>query len=224
MLSDPRGIYSTAEDNSPWLITLDKTVGVPQLGLTQSMRYDYIAPGCSSQSIGRNLQLPSHVTELWIEIYLKWSSNFSTFAAPGGCATPPAHKLLFARVGPGLYGRWEVEWGNQGPSQAIYWGYPSSGGGVQDQFGFKNAPAYWDDTWHWARFHFKHSSSPSVNDGAFQMWVDDQLMVNRAGIRIDVSSYIYGIALGRNLDQGIRSGTMSLWWGRVRAWNTDPGW
>jgi uncharacterized protein YjdB len=223
-LADPRGIYSVAEDNGANQITLDRTVGVPALGLSQSMRYDYNAPGCSSQTVGRNLALPSNVTEIWIEVYLKWSSNFNTFAAPGGCATPPAHKLLFARVGPGLYGRWEIEWGNQGPPQAIYWGYPSSGGGVQDQFGFDGAPAYWNNTWYQVRWHFKNSSSSSASDGAFEMWVDGQLKASRANIRIDVSSYIYGIALGRNLDQGIRSGTMSLWWGRIRVWKLNPGW
>jgi len=38
------------------------------------------------------------------------------------------------------------------------------------------------------------------------------------------AAQIYSLALGRNLDQGIPSGTMSLWWGRVRAWNQNPGW
>jgi uncharacterized protein YjdB len=221
LLADPRGIYSTAEDVGTGQLSLDKTAGVPQLGTTQSMRYDYISPGCSTQTVGRNLVLPTDVQEIWIEVYLKWSSNFSTYA--GGCSTPPAHKLLFGRVS-GLNGRWEIEWGNQGPPQSIYWGYPSSGGGVQDQFGFDNAPAYWNNTWYRVRFHFKHSSSTSSSDGAFQMWVDNQLMVSRTNININVSASIYGIALGRNLDQGINSGTMSLWWGRVQLWNVYPGW
>jgi hypothetical protein len=223
-LADPRGIYSTAEDNAPSQIILDKTVGVPQLGLTQSMRYDYIAPGCSSQTVGRNLVLPTQVTEVWIEVYLKWSANFDTYKSPGGCATPPAHKLLFGRVGPGLFGRWEVEWGNQGPPQAVYYGYPSAGGGIQDQFGFNGASSYWNNTWYQVRIHFRNSTSTSATDGAFQVWVDGLLKTNRTGIRIDVNSFIYGIALGRNLDQGIGSGTMSLWWGRIRLWNTNPGW
>jgi hypothetical protein len=188
------------------------------------MRYDYNAPGCGSQTVGRNLVLPSQVKELWIEVYLKWSANFNTYNFPGGCPTPPAHKLLFARVGPGLYGRWELEWGNQGPPQAVYYGFPSGGGGVQDQFGFDGAPSYWTNTWYRVRLHLKHSRTAATNDGAFQLWVGNTLMINRTDVSVDVDSYIYGIALGRNLDQGIDSGTMSLWWGRVRLWNTDPGW
>lgn len=224
MLSDPLHIYSVAEDETPTQIFLDKSVGDSALGLTQSMRYDYIAPGCSSQTVGRNLVLPSNVTELWVETYLKWSANFNTYASPSGCVTPPAHKLLFGRVGPGLYGRWEIEWGNQGPPQQVYYGYPSSGGGIQDQLGFDDAPAYWDNKWHQVRFHFKHSSTTSATDGAFQMWVDDTLKVSRTNITIDTDAYIYGVALGRNLDQGISSGTMSLWWGKVSVWKTNPGW
>src|SRR2546430_11292695 len=140
-----------------------------------------------------------------MEASLNGSPSFNACGAPGGWARPRGQRLLLGRVGRGVWGRGEVEWGNQGPPQAVYWGYPSSGGGVQDQFGFADAPAYWNNTWYRVRFHFKNSSSTSASDGPFQMWVDDQLMVNRSGIQIDVSSYIYGIALGRNLDQGIRS-------------------
>ncbi|HKV71484.1 MAG TPA: Ig-like domain-containing protein [Gemmatimonadales bacterium] len=226
MLSDPRGIYSVAEDEGQSQMALDKSVFVDTLNLhlTQSMRYDYIAPGCSSQTVTRNIVLPQNATELWIELWVRWSANFNTYAAPSGCSTPPAHKFLFGRVGPGLWGRWEVEWGNQGPPQQVYYGYPSSGGGVQDQFGFNNANDYWDAKWHRVRIHMKNSTSTSATDGAFQMWVNDSLKVNRTGININVSSYIYGVAIGRNLDQGITSGTMSLWWGYIALFNQDPGW
>src|SRR5690348_15403577 len=49
-LADPRGIYSTAEDEATTQMTLDKSTGVNIDGyaLTQSVRYDYNAPACTS--------------------------------------------------------------------------------------------------------------------------------------------------------------------------------
>ena len=34
---------------------------------------------------------------------------------------------------------------------------------------------------------------------------------------------LYGVALGRNINQG-PDHLQSLWWGRIRAWDTNPGW
>ena len=56
MLSDPRGIYSVAEDVNPGRMSLDLSTGY---GVSdRSMRYDYVGVGCTSQTIGRTVSKP----------------------------------------------------------------------------------------------------------------------------------------------------------------------
>jgi hypothetical protein len=44
------------------------------------------------------------------------------------------------------------------------------------------------------------------------------------GFSTNDGTKIRAILLGRNKDKGLDEGTESVWIGRVRAWNEDPGW
>lgn len=216
--TDCAAFQGCVEDKNIGQVFLDQAVGVAALGLTQSMRYDFVAPGCTSQSVGRAIRLPATTTELWVELYMRWSPNFTTQNADG-CATPPAHKLFFGGVLPDLNGRWALDWGQQG-SLGISAEWPRS----FDHPTGHNGSQYWDGNWHQVRLHWKFSSTSGASDGVYQLWIDDALVYDNGAVNTAGGTSMWSLALGRNLDQGIPSGTMSLWWGRVRAWNTNPDW
>ena len=227
MLADPLGLYSVVEDNTTSQMALDQSTGVniDGLNLGQSMRYDYNAPGCSTQSVGRNLTLPSPTSEVWVEVYLKFSPNFTTRNV-NGCSTPPDFKALFGRL-TGLNCRIELHVGGASGGTAFAVGGPGCANGVGSypgQADFGNAGVVWDGQWHRYRFHWK--VSPSGTDHIYTWYQDNTLMFSKTSgwYNDGAAAQIYSLALGRNLDQGIPSGTMSLWWGRVRAWDQNPGW
>jgi uncharacterized protein YjdB len=215
---DCTAFQGCVEDKNVGQIFLDQGVGVSALGLTQSMRYDFIAPGCTAQTVGRAIALPSVAREVWVELYLRWSPNFTTKNV-NGCATPPAHKLFFGYVTPDLSGRWALDWGQQG-HLGVEGEWPRVGWAAVAPSG----AAYWDGNWHRVRLHWKFSSTTSASDGAYQLWIDDALVYNNQSVNTTAGTGLQWLTLGRNLDQGIPSGTMSLWWGRIRTWNTTPDW
>lgn len=225
MLSDPRGIYSVTEDEATNRMTLDQTTGVNinGLNLTQSMRYDYPGPGCTSQTVTRNISLPTNVRELWVEVYMKFSNNFDTRNV-NGCTTPPDFKTLFGRL-TNLQCRFEFHVGGADGGQAFNMGGPGCANGVAAlDLKVGDAHTVWDGQWHRYRFHWFVDSTGTNHQ--FVWYLDNTLMFSKtSGWANDgQTAQIYGIALGRNLDQGIPSGTMSLWWGTVRVWNKSPGW
>lgn len=215
-LADPRGIYSVAEDEGTANMTFETAVGVTIDGynLTKSVRYDYVAPGCVSQTIERNLVLPSTVAEIWVELYCKWTTNFTTKNV-NGCGTPPDFKMFFVRSNAGL-GRGAIRWGSQDPpeiSVEILSAVDLLTGTV--------ISTYSDNVWHRLRAHWHINGSASV----IQLNIDGTTIYNNSALNAGSSSpSFYGLSFARNLDQGIPSGTMSQWWGRIAAYNTDPGW
>ena len=82
--------------------------------------------------------------------------------------------------------------------------------------------AVWDGLWHQYRVYFKVSSARGVPDGAARFYLDGRLIKSFATVVIDATD-IYGVALGRNLNQGPEE-PMSVWWGRIRIWERTPGW
>lgn len=215
-LSDPRKIYSTAEDENTGQMTLDKSTGVNIDGynLPQSVRYDYGAPGCVSQTVERNLVLPTTVKEIWFELYLKFSINFTTKDS-SGCTTPPDFKMFFLRIDEAI-GRGAVRWGSQTPPEVTV-----EIGNAVDLYTGAFISAYSDNQWHRVRGHWLLNGANSVIelniDGTT---VYDNKALNAGG----TDPHFYGVSLGRNLDQGVPAGTMSEWWGRVALFNANPGW
>ena len=215
MLADPRGIYSVAEDENPSRISLDQSTGYG--ASNRSMRYDYVNVGCTSQTVGRNMTLPYAVKELWAEFYVKFSIGF-TSQNPLGCATPPDYKFIFGRLNEPV-GRFAVRWGSQSPPSITVEAGPNV-----DLYTYEPIAPYSDGLWHRVRVHWKAGPSGTPTT-VIQTWVDGKLIYDRSDFVMNGSSpAIYGLALGRNLDQGLPNVTMSLWWGLVRVWNASPGW
>lgn len=217
------GPFRSYEDQETSRISLDNTTGYGSS--TKSMRFTFpnrasSSNRCGDYTIGRMVALPAQVNEVWVEVVAKFSTNFATKApATWGCTSNPDYKFIFAGVNPGS--RFELKSGIYGNAMSA--GYPGS----EEDYQWGRSADYWDGQWHRYRFHWK-ISSPGGSDGAVQVWIDDQLVYSRTGIRTTDSSRqaitsIYSIYLGRNMNQGPGQ-EQSVWWGAVRAWNTNPGW
>ncbi|HWH03322.1 MAG TPA: Ig-like domain-containing protein [Gemmatimonadales bacterium] len=224
LIADPRGIYSVAEDETPTQIFLDNTVGYGSS--TQSMRFDFpdrtseggsgTSGRCTDFTIGRNITLPSPQTEIWIEVYAKFSNGFTSVApAAWGCTSAPAYKFVFGRT---PTGRFNLVLGIFGGDYTFGW--PANQEPSDDAMPFTP----FDGQWHQYHMHFKVSTpagSSSAN-GACELWVDGVLVKSFTGI-VETNSYIYGLAIGRNMNQG-PGAPESEWWGKIAVWNTNPGW
>jgi hypothetical protein len=216
MLADPRGVYTESEDEGTDRIFLDQTTG--HGSSSQSMRYDYIAPGCNSVTVRRNLTLPHSVKELWAEVHVRFSPNFTTRNS-AGCTTPPDFKFFFGRMT--QTSRFEVKWGTgwDNPPLQIAIGAPAN----EDIITGHDAAQYWDNEWHQLRVHWKVGAPNGLNT-VVEVWIDGAKIYERFDFNGQVDQSVWSVMLGANLDQGIPSGTMSLWWGRISLWNADPGW
>jgi uncharacterized protein YjdB len=211
------GATFTNEDSSPDKIALVNDAP-PGLGLAKSMRFTYDNPNPDGvMTVGRNVALPAQVSELWVEVYLKWSANFST---AGGTA-PYDHKVLFGRYTPEV-GRWEFKVGkDNGQNVAVGW----PGGEGTTASGLNSYSDFWDGSWKRVRLHWKVGTGS--NDGVYELWVGETLRYRNTAVNANSAGTgrIYGLALGRNQDnRDVSSLPMYLTWGRTRAWITNPGW
>ena len=230
-------------------VHLDKSVAFTEAGLTRSMRYDWVDQGTKSVSIGRGIELPVRVKELWTEVVIRWSPNFT----PCHPQDPPCdHKTLFYQVTPDGNYRWSVHVGGGagegGPNAHVTiftpkghlegtdsnggWGLPAIARSHKS-IEMVNANQYYDGKWHILRLHAKHSTDGRTHDGRMRLWIDGELLYDTEkmrqehgapGFATEDGTVIRAILLGRNKDKGLDKGTESMWIGRVRAYKTDPGW
>ena len=224
LLAFPNAFYSQ-EDEGTGYITLDATDGAPG-GSGKSMKYTFPDrtgdPNiCHDLTIGRNIALPAQVQEVWVEVWAKFSSNFST-GPVSGCSgiSTPAYKFIFGRVD--VSSRFQVILGGYGGTNGhLNFGYPDHEDANDTDFLTPPTSAYFDGNWHRWRLHLKVSAG-GTNNGIAILYLDDTLVKAFTNVTI-ARQFIYGIALGRNINQGpIQVQTVK--WGSVRAWNTSPGW
>jgi len=230
LLQYPSNIWSgSGEDVNIGKISLD--TDAPPVG-GKSMRYDFPDRSadsrlCNDYTIGRNIKFPNAVPEVWVDQWVKFDNNFQTLVPACAGVSSNGYKFIFGRCHGGSCGRYELKVGNQtGLVQTAY------APGL-------NAPSAWqvipistsrlpysnvaDGKWHRWRQHLK--AAPA---GGIQVWFDNQLVYdswsdpNQSGAAVDATS-IYGLALGRNMNQGPTQ-PQSLWWGRVQVFLSDPGW
>jgi hypothetical protein len=229
-------------------VFLDREVAFRDGGLTRSMRYDWIDQGTKSVSVGRGIRLPHEVDELWTEVMVRFSKNYT----PCHPAEPPcAHKLLFFQVAPDGNDRWSVVvggTGEAGPQTFMTMSSPFGRleghesakkwymAGVARSFPTVDldvANKYFDEQWHTLRLHAKHSTNASTFDGRMRLWIDGRLIYDSEQLRAQVGApgfstnnetRIRAILIGRNKDKGLDKGRESVWIGRLRAWKEDPGW
>jgi hypothetical protein len=220
-IADPRGIYSTAEDVNTAMMVLDTSVGCTPIGTSQTGRYDWpdrtgeggsgTTGRCSDDTIGRNLNLPAHQTELWVGLYWKTQSSFTTVAPGGwGCTSAAAYKLLFLRTD---VSRYNLVLGIFGTSYT--W---SAGPGNQEPADYPLDWTPFDGNWHYYQMHVKIGSG---SNGICNLAVDGVVRKTNTGLSQGGASYIYGIATGRNMNQG-PGAPQSEWWGQVAAYTSDP--
>lgn len=213
MISDPRGIYSTFEDQNTAQMVLDKAVGFGSL--LQSMRFDYTPTGNASGpgdfQITRDLVLPSTQAEVWVESVEKGSTGFTVAAWPGYTGAA-AWKHFFGRVHPDGNGRFSTG------SLSTRWvsEYPP-GGQELDTGTYAATHDPGDNQWHVFRYHWKCGAN-----GALQVWQDGVLLVDQQGVNVNATD-IYGISIGQTFNNGPIQ-NQSYWWGRIRVYITNPGW
>lgn len=244
LLGDPRGIYQTFEDINPAAIVLDTSVGYGSS--TKSMRYDYpdhTAMGgfgtsgrCTSNTISRSLKFPNNgaIAEVWVELVAKTSTDFTTQAPESwGCTSDQGLKFVDGNVTPGDRFSIGLRTGATPPRSGELWfGYPANVTDPQGKVTFANSANAIDGRWHQYRCHWKISTGyPQMPnpDGQMTCWVDGKLVVDEQNIRTTSTAgnvppkQFYGLALGRNLNQGPHH-PQSIWWGQVRIYKNDPGW
>lgn len=244
-----RSVFATGNLNDKQVF-LDKNVAYTDGGLTKSMRYDWVNQGAKSVSVGRGIVLPHKVDELWVELVVRWSRNYT----PCNPASPPcAHKLLFFQVSPDGNQRWDVVVGGAGEAgPEAHMTMNAAAGGREGQNNnsrwelvsilktlgtqgpeLDEANKYFDEQWHVLRLHAKHSTNRKTFDGRMRLWMDgvrlydsEELRTKHgaAGFATNDDTKIRAILIGRNKDKGLDNGTESVWIGRVRAWREDPGW
>ncbi len=219
MLSDPRGIYSVAEDLNTAMMALDTTVGYGSS--TKSMRYDWpdrtseggsgTTGRCGGDTIGRNLSLPSNQTEIWVELDFKTQSTFTTVAPSAwSCTSAAAYKTLFGRTD---VSRYNLVLGIFGTSYT--W---SAGPGNQEPADYALTWTPFDGNWHTYQMHMKIGTG---SNGICNLAVDGVVKQTNTGLSQGGASYIYGIALGRNMNQG-PGAVQSEWWGKCAVYTQDP--
>jgi hypothetical protein len=232
--ASPFGGAELKEDGSQGQIHLDTEVAPP--GGSQSMRYDYIDQGVgNSLHVGRRMPLPSSAREVWIEAQVRWSTNFFAIRDFPQDGSTFAHKFLFGEAkafatDPNWetsegwsVNRWSLLFPGGGspnpPNGPITIQTPRHDDGssiVENQD--RGVAEFYDAQWHTVRLHWR--SDP----GLYELWIDGERIVQREGFTIHPEVVMTAILLGRNKDDGLESGTESLWWGRTSVWTEDPGW
>lgn len=205
LLDDPNGLY--IESFNEELIELDRNTGVASLGLSQSVRYDFDGV----KSVMRRLDVPDR-NELWIETWVKFSTNFRTDWGKDG---NPDYKFVFAVTGPS---RFQLKTGTFGSSYTV-----SSPDEIADRD--VSSQEDWDGEWHRYRIHFRHESQDGACDGTVRVWIDGERELGGAG---DIctnrdSGEMWALKLGANHNQ-MPDELIQLWWGRIAVWTENPGW
>lgn len=207
-------------------IVLDTIVGY---GSSKSLRFDYLdatSEGgsgtlgrCTNSGHGVSLAMrPPATKQLWMEVYVRFSPNFTTAADPSWrCTSGESFKhFIFGVTGPSN-SRFNLE----GNDSQWLWGYPDN----EVRYSSYDPPqpkALYDGKWHRYRFALAVSSSAGVADGRAQMWVDDTLRVNYDRVVVNRSGF-GAFYLGSTRNQG--SPRLVSWWlGRVTIYTANPGW
>jgi hypothetical protein len=233
--ADPKGIYSHGAGDNVNLkqMSVDPTDAPP--GGSGSLVYTFADRSndpnlCHDYSISKNLQLPKPVREVWIEIWTKFDSGFETLVPGGQCTglSSNAYKFIFVRCRGGRCGRFESELGSSPNHLETIFGPGLVPPGTWQVIPIAASrlpfTAIVDQQWHRWRLHLRLGP-----DGRVAFGFDGSLVYDSATdpaqthpTLVDAKE-IYGIGLGRNLNQGP---THQQWlkWGLIEAFRTDPGW
>lgn len=164
-------------------------------------------PAGGDEQIALDVNLPSEAqsTEVWLELPLRYSSNFRVGSD---------HKTMFVFTADGQ--RWEWRFGGHrirgqaklNNNNVAIW---TRNGAEVD---ITNPPVVWDGKPHTLRLHLRSGSN-----GRFRAWLDGELMVD-APMNTKASPFSV-LALSRNGDPVEKS---TLDWYDVTVHTQDPGW
>jgi uncharacterized protein YjdB len=213
MLSDPRNIYMDSEEFQLSRMALDTNVGYGGSG--KSLRYDYPVLGAVARdyTISRALDVRSHnLTEVWIEIVVRFSSNFSVNA---GVPVGAGLKLFTVHVVPEVGGRFGLHMENGDGGQLNAEGPNDDYAALALHSSVRNGSLF-NAQWHVLRYHIRLGSSDF-----HELWVDGVYQGSKTGAT--AVSKLDMLHLARNLNQGPLQ-AQSLWWGKITAWKQNPGW
>ena len=167
--------------------------------------------------------MPSGVGELWVETWVRFSANFTTAAPAGwGCLSNPDYKMLFVRYSKSS--RADLQPGTYGNSWTFGIGSDPQGNGGSPAGTIPGLP--WDGQWHQYRLHVMFDRVGGAGHyTAGDLWIDGVLKKQFPGVADAASVFgtMYGLALGRNMNQG-PDHLISVWWGMIRVYDADPGW
>jgi hypothetical protein len=215
MLSDPRGIYEPSEDMHVDRIVLDRSVGYG--ASRQSMRYNYPSGTTRDYTISRSLSLRnlvagSGVTEVWVEVKVRWSPDFTI----NGVGQPwgGGYKVLHVN-----------QWGTSGRfgySFHQHDDYKMLGGGVGG-IPYISGPSpsprqMFNGEWHTIRVHIDISGTPHFHE----FWINGVYQGN-SSIADTGANSLWSVSLNKNLNK-LSDREMEAWWGQVKIWFSDPGW
>ena len=230
---------------APNPVIIDTTRGYN--GRRHSLRYAYARTDSSASiTITRTLKnFAENQTEVWIEIPVRYSTDFDTDCGASGCR-PGDHKLIFGGTARGDTYRWQYKVGTgslggalsgraAGINQTTLPGFPLND--ERDFAGGKPKEIWESGEWHILRMHWKHSQPANTGaNGVQEYWLNSDSAYFETGITNATDTlggdgpqdYIVTVTLGKNQDDGPTvyddGVAMYLWWGYVKVWITDPGW
>lgn len=224
-LTDPNGWYSPGEAVNAARMSFGSGLNAGGHSLTRSLRYTWPNNGasCASYSITNRIVLANagvlgaNQSEVWTEIWLRFSESFQTEWGAAGCeADYKLYSLGYVGAGTGgdPGGRYGTKTGTFN-TEEIYIDTPNA----DYQVAFTGALPLWDNAWHVVRQHTKIGP-----DGLMRAEVDFGVgFCEIADIDVD-PDLMNGLILGMNLNEGPNTDGMYVDWGRVAIWTTDPEW
>lgn len=224
--------HVTANGASVASYALNKTDGYN--GRTQCMEYSVnhgSGDGLTSPEIRRGIGFTAR-QDVWARFYVKFSSNFTTHNSSG---FPNDMKFIFGETEDDLTYRWGFHLGmdgdpTTGTQHTIGWDYPLGSGFPSEGLRYNGILAndLWDGAWHEYKFYIKNSTTTSSNDGVLKNWIDGVLRWNKAGFSTKKSNNtpekINGFSFTHNMDDGPVNVLMTIRWGLIELYYSDPGW
>lgn len=189
---------------------------------TRALRATFVDAGHGETQVGATLPFPrasaDRPREVWIEYQVRWSSNWEVngpYRNGGTCGHK--HMFLFDQRQTGASGgRWESYVGlfDAIMSQEI------SGNVLADRRDYSPSHrSLWNGEWHLMRYHARMHAT----QGVWDMWVNGQQFRWGVGDTDFGAHYFAYLALSRNMNCGVGR-TMTLDFGPVRVYTSDPGW
>ena len=209
----------------------------PPGGPANSMRYRYPdltdePTRCDDRYITSGTMLPEDVTEVWVEVVVRFMEGFTT-RSPASWNCPGANDLKFVYINFGESGTGGMPFGAYSSTvglntNSIRLRTPSDVSEIV--FSERAQEELFSGEWITLRYHARlptildtvGSPGSGSGDGLYRLWWNDDLEIQID----DMSTAAYRFShllFGQNMNQG-QDTPQDMWWNRIRVWTEDPGW